>query len=335
MGLLREADTIQTSKQKSSRAERKGAADPARHFADRITAGKLSAALHTLAHDDGGGVHSITDIVDGKIVRDILKEKHPSPEPADDTVHIPGEPPSQPHLVYFSGLGREAIRKAALHTQGAEIWRHMCSNFADSSATLCDALASCARRMATAYIDPNSLTAFTACRLIALDKCPGVRPIGIGEVVRQIISKAILSIDSHAVQEAVGCDQLCAGLDCGIEVRVHVMQSAFAEDDTDGIIMADASNTFNRLNQQVCLRNVQHLCPPLATILINTYREPAHLYIDSECILSKEGTTQGDPLAMHMYALGMLPLIRAAAGEETVQSWFADDSSAAGRLNWV
>ena len=31
------------------------------------------------------------------------------------------------------------------------------------------------------------------CRLIALDKNPGVCPIGVGEVVRRIIFKAVLS----------------------------------------------------------------------------------------------------------------------------------------------
>ena len=41
------------------------------------------------------------------------------------------------------------------------------------------------------YVDPAGLTAFTACRLIALDKCPGVRPIGVGEVVRRIVGKAV------------------------------------------------------------------------------------------------------------------------------------------------
>ena len=98
------------------------------------------------------------------------------------------------------------------------------------------------------------LSAFTACRLIALDKQPGVRPIGIGEVARRIISKAILSVVGQAVQEAVGCIQLCAGQDCGIEAGIHAMQQAFELDDTEGILMADASNAFNRLNRQTCLK---------------------------------------------------------------------------------
>ena len=47
--------------------------------------------------------------------------------------------------------------------------------------------------------------------------------------------------------------------------------------------------------------------------------------------MSREGTTQGDALAMAMYALATLPLIHRLGGEVT-QSWYADDASAGGRL---
>ena len=42
------------------------------------------------------------------------------------------------------------------------------------------------------------------CHLIALNKCPGVHPIGVGEVVRRIIAKAVLSIVKLDVLEAAG-----------------------------------------------------------------------------------------------------------------------------------
>ena len=47
----------------------------------------------------------------------------------------------------------------------------------------------------------------------------------------------------------------------------------------------------------------------LAPILVNTYRQDAFLFTGGHTIFSSEGTTQGDPLAMAMYAIGTLPLI--------------------------
>eukprot|EP00117_Sycon_ciliatum_P032959 scpid111723/ scgid25457/ len=97
---------------------------------------------------------------------------------------------------------------------------------------------------------PDSLAAFIACRLIALDKCPSVRPIGKG--AHRLISKEILSIAVHAVEVAVGREQLCIGFNCDIEAGVHMVRSAFANDDTEGSLVTDPSNMFNHSNRQVC-----------------------------------------------------------------------------------
>ena len=80
------------------------------------------------------------------------------------------------------------------------------------------------------------------------------------------------------------------------------------------------------------MRNVCILCPVLASKLTNTYRTPSRLFINDDPILSCEDTTQGDPLAMAMYAISMLPLIHNLKGD-VVQVWYANDASACGRAS--
>ena len=99
----------------------------------------------------------------------------------------------------------------------------------------------------------------------------------------------------------------------------------------EGVLLIDASNAFNSLNRQATLMNVQKLCPVFAAALVNTYRLEPSLFIDGEIILSREGTTRGDPLAMAMYAIGILPLILHVQ-HIADQIWYADDSSAGGTI---
>ena len=53
-------------------------------------------------------------------------------------------------------------------------------------------------------------------------------------------------------------------------------------------------------------------------------------YSLTETLLSQEGTTQGDPLTMAMYAIVITPLIHHLKDEDTV--WFLDDATAGGDL---
>ena len=98
-----------------------------------------------------------------------------------------------------------------------------------------------ARRLCTSQVDPDGIIAMVTCRLIALNKCPGVRPIGVGEVMRRIIARA-LSIVKLDVLEAAGSLQLCAGQDAGNEAAVHAMRAVYFNDSTEAVLLVDASS---------------------------------------------------------------------------------------------
>ena len=116
-------------------------------------------------------------------------------------------------------------------------------------------------------LDPNGLSPFLACHLIALNKNPGVHPIGICETSRRIVAKAILSVTRQDIQQAAGSLQLCAGQVAGIDAAIHTMSHLFNDDASEAILLVDANNAFNLLNRLAALENIRHLCPSISTIL--------------------------------------------------------------------
>ena len=308
----------------------------ARTFSKLMMEGRVRAALR-LATNTHTGLFSLDEMISDnsrKTVRDVLEEKHPEPKPAHAET-IVSQLNNEFHPIIFESITPEIIRKCALQTQGAVgpsgvdamHYRCFCTAFGEKSNDLCSALARFAKRLCTSYVDPAGIMTHTACHLILLNKCPGVRPIGIGDVVRRIIGKAIMRLTKSELQAAVGSLQLSAGQDAGCEAAVHAMSSIFQEENTEAMIFVDTSNAFNNLNRQATLLNVTATCPSLAPVLINTYRSPSCLFVGGLCLLSKEGTTQGDPLAMAMYAIGTKPLIDRLNGIAK-QVWYADDSAA-------
>ena len=126
----------------------------------------------------------------------------------------------------------------------------------------------------------------------------------------------------------------------GAPIRVIFQNSVtFSDSSAQGVLLVDASNAFNCLNRQMALHNMQVLCLPLSNIIINTYRVNIPSFIDGYNILSSEGTTQGDPLAMAMYSVSVTPLITLLQDPSVAQVWFADDATAGGTpqglLTWT
>ena len=312
-------------------------------FQNLVSRGEINKALRLLSNSSSGilGLDDmIPDQADGspqRTTREILIEKHPAGKPAPAINLLQGHP-GQANPILFENLNAEAIRKAAMKTNGAAglsgldayAWRRLCSSFKSALKDLCTALAAVGRRLCTDNINPDHLSAFVACRLIPLDKCPGVRPIGIGEVPRRIIAKAILGLLKQDILDASGPLQVCAGQESGCEAAIHAMRQTFTDMDTEGALLIDASNAFNSMNRHAALHNISIICPSLAQVLCNTYKAPVRSVIQGEGeVSSSEGTTQGNPLAMAMYALAMKPLIaRLQSHCPTVkQVWYADDAT--------
>ena len=144
---------------------------------------------------------------------------------------------------------------------------------------------------------------------------PRVRTIGICEMVRHRISKAVLFAIKGDILEAAGPLQLCARQIAGIEAAINAVKT-FQNDHKEAVLLVDASNSFNSLNRDTALQNIQHTWPSV-TLLITLIVMPRS-YLWMELIFSEEGTTQGDPLAMPMHVLATIPLINHLNDPENV-----------------
>ena len=75
------------------------------------------------------------------------------------------------------------------------------------------------------------------------------------------------------------------------------MRAFLEEDDSDGILLMNVDNAFNRLNRNVALWNIQYTCPAMKHILINFYRSSSRIFMNRDDffeLLSQEGTTPKD-----------------------------------------
>ena len=322
--LVRDGRAIQHKLKQQSRKD-ETSEHTAKVFAKLMMRGKVHAALRLLNKAESLGVAELTPETMQK-----LAELHPKAMPASELTLKEGEVPYFDPVV-FTNIDEQSIAKAAMKTRGAagpsgldaEGWRRILisRNYGTTGKDLRTALAKMTQALCCEELSESatkSIEPYVANRLIPLLKAPsGIRPIGIGEVLRRIIGKAVITEIKPEIMESSGCLQLCGGQKAGCEAAAHAMRDIFHEEETDAVLFIDASNAFNSLNRNALLHNIKYLCPPMATYVRNCYAKPSRLFIaGGKELKSSEGTTQGDPTAMPAYGVGVLPFLALIKSED-------------------
>jgi hypothetical protein len=107
-----------------------------------------------------------------------------------------------------------------------------------------------------------AMRAMLACRFLALNKWPGIQPIGIGEVWQRLTTKVVLEVTVDTAKARCGDNQLCVGLEAGVEGDIHAMRLIWEEHKMEeewGFLLVDARNAFNEGNRIAMLWTVRHI----------------------------------------------------------------------------
>ena len=308
-----------------------------------MSIGNINGAIKLLSNNMQNGILLLND----ENLK-LLKQKHPvGKAPTNDA--LLSDTPIQIHSVRFEDIDSNMIRQSALKTRGGagpsgldgDGWRRILTSncFGTEPSDLCASLAKLTEILCSINQEENSLEPLLASRLIPLNKNPGLRPIGIGETLRRIIGKTVARFLKQDVVDSVGSLQVCAGQDAGCEAAIHSLRTIFQQEETEAVMLIDASNAFNSINRKAFLHNVKVICPSIATFTNNCYSSPARLFVVGGTeIQSAEGTTQGDPMAGLVYAIAIIPLILWSMADlqenasDTKAIGYADDLFGGGKL---
>jgi len=284
----------------------------------------------------------------GKTVLEALQDKHPEHKCNIDVSGLPvykNVPAIPKHQV-----PQETVVMAAKKLHGASglggvdspMLKTWLLRYKQSSVKLQQAIATFAQWIANEIVPWAAIRSLMANRLVALDKNPGVRPIGIGSSWRRLLAKILLLLAGESATEACGADQVCAGLQSGIEGAIHAAAAVWKEHANEpefGFLCVDARNAFNELNRTTMLWVVRHEWPAGCVFTFNCYRHYARLVIRENSgkavtIFSRAGVTQGDPISMILYGVTTTPLIRKLKhrNKNLIHIWYADDGNVGGKF---
>ena len=183
-------------------------------------------------------------------------------------MELPREPPPRPRpparrlrARHRGARGVEVARRRGPSGADSLAWEDWLLNFKRQSQELREEVAKWVEWLSNRSPPWAAIRALMTNRLVALDKQPGVRPVGIGEVLRRLIAKCVLVECADDAKAACGSTNLCAGLEAGIEGALHAVDARARErralcfDEEEASARAAEEAEARRLRQAFLSRN--------------------------------------------------------------------------------
>ena len=186
-----------------------------------------SSAIKLVSNNMKGGVLPLN-----KETTDLIKVKHPVGKAASEDTKLHGPLPTIENII-FDIINDSMVLEAAKITKGgsgpsridAGGWRQILvsRDYGNASNNLRKAIALLTKKICIEEIEIKRLI---ASRLVPLNKNLGLRPIGVGEVLRRVMGKVVMSTFSEDVTTTSSDAQMC-GRSSGSEAAIHGIRRMF------------------------------------------------------------------------------------------------------------
>ncbi len=174
----------------------------------------------------------------------------------------------------FDSINADLIRSCTLRTTGAagqsglnaHKWRRLCTRYKGPSNDLCNALAIVTKRICSTFIDSRATAPLLACRLIAIDKNPGVSPLASETPQEGSWQSPLPSSLKETSKRLVAANNY-------VEGKCLVLRLQYMPPEQHSRRKTPKLYYWWMLRMhsiQLALHNLRRICPPIANVLINT-----------------------------------------------------------------
>jgi len=178
-----------------------------------------------------------------------------------------------------------------------------------------------AESFVNAELPPWFYLVFGSVKEIALIKTPGatsdaapdVRPLGLGECLRRVITSALNSQHKSVLADHLWPQQVAIGVPGGLSMLLYGLRLMIEQQPNWVIVRLDLRNAYNEVMRSKVLERTNHQ-PHLRTLvpaMWATYVHESDIYLDARSapvdFKSAEGMQQGDGLASSGFCVGIHP----------------------------